>query len=103
MTTLGMVVSACAPKCANTATTRISASHRNAPKITRTRCPRFASAMSAMDRPRARSEAIKLEKSCTAPRNTDPTTTQIRAGAHPHTAHASTGPTIGPTPAMLAK
>jgi hypothetical protein len=103
MTTWGVAASVFAPKCANTATTRTNASQRKPPNTTRTRWPRLSSAISAIDRPRARRDAMRLEKSCTAPMKIDPTRIQITAGSHPQTAHARIGPTMGPTPAMLAK
>jgi hypothetical protein len=54
------------------------------------------------DLPSRRSEQNRIVKSCTAPANTTPITSQIVPGRKPNWA-ASTGPTSGPAPAMAAK
>ena len=58
--------------------------------------------MSPMDLPSWRIDRTRAPKSCTAPAKIDPKTTQSRAGTHPHIT-PSTGPTMGPVPAIDVK
>ena len=64
--------------------------------------PSSSCAISGSDRPLRRIEATRMMKSCTAPANTAPITSQRKPGRKPNCA-ASTGPSRGPAPAMAAK
>ena len=64
--------------------------------------PTMLDATSAIDRPFSFRLIARAPKSCTAPINIVPKTTQSSAGSHPQYA-AMHGPTIGAAPAIEVK
>ena len=60
-------------------------------------------AISAIENPLCLTEAIKLEKSCTPPKNMQPSIIHTSVGNHPKAMPATMGPTMGPAPAIEEK
>ena len=66
------------------------------------RGPMLSEMISPMERPLFLTDANMDPKSCTAPKNSPPMSTQRVTGIHPNTA-AWMGPVMGPAPAMDEK
>jgi hypothetical protein len=59
--------------------------------------------ISAIEVAPCRTEAVRLEKSCTAPISTTPRPIHSRQGSQPKAIQAMIGPAIGPAAAMAEK
>ena len=86
----------------NSATTRISVNQQKNRNTWRPQKPMSDSITVPIERPWWRIERNMAAKSWTVPMRMQPRSTQSTTATHPYCA-ASTGPTIGPAPAMLAK
>jgi hypothetical protein len=87
---------------ANTALTIRSRKKITNRKSTRARSPMIDCVRVPIELPLCRVEIHRAAKSCTAPANTVPSTTQRNAGSHPQIT-AIAGPTIGAAPATEVK
>ena len=81
------------------AITRSVKSQQNSEKNLLPALPMYFSITSPMDLPSFLTDAYREPKSCTAPKNTPPTSSQSKTGTHPNIA-AMIGPCTGPAPAM---
>ena len=79
------------------------ASQMKAIMATQARGPSCSRTISAMDFPPWRTDAIRLEKSWTAPMKTTPSPIQSRQGSQPNCWQARMGPAMGPAAAMALK
>src|SRR3989338_8273006 len=65
--------------------------------------PRYDFTISTIEAALFLTEPVRLEKSCTAPKNTQPPTIQKSTGSHPNHKPAKIGPTMGPAAAIAEK
>jgi len=103
ITTWGVVARVLPATAANTATTRINVAKANTLNRILLALPMTDSVTVVIDLPLFFSDSTRAVKSCTAPKRTPPTTSQMIAGTHPQYRHAITGPMIGAAPAIEAK